>query len=47
MHSIAGAFSTERVRVCPTCRGARRVYMGGRSVECHHCGGKGFVKFTE
>jgi len=47
MHSIAEAFMRERTKPCPTCRGAKRVYMEGNYVECYHCSGKGFVKLVE
>jgi DnaJ-class molecular chaperone len=47
MHSIAKAFSRERDRQCPTCQGARRVYVEGKYMECYHCGGKGLIKLVE
>lgn len=47
MHSIAEAFSKEKTKVCPTCRGAKRVYVGGSHIECYHCGGKGFLRQME
>lgn len=47
MHSIAEAFVEQRTKSCPTCHGARRVYMEGKQVECYHCGGKGFLRLSE
>lgn len=47
MHSISGVFSRERERTCPTCGGARRVFLRGKHMECYHCGGKGSVKLVE